>query len=104
MYALVMLIVSFVIFALLLQVSVIVALVFFIAAIVTIPGLVIHRREAAYAPEIGPGGESQWHGWMRLARIIGLDMTGVALGVLILVLSLLVVRQMGSHTGNIHLP
>lgn len=101
-YAVVMLIVSVVIFALLLQFSTILAVGFFIAAIVTIPGLVIHRREAAYAPEIGPDAESRGRGWMRLARIVGVDMTGIALGVLLLLLLVLLVRQIsGHHSGGI---
>lgn len=104
-YALIMLIVSIVVVILLLRVSTLLAILFFIAAIVTIPGLVIHRREAAHAPEIGQEAEGQRHGWMRLLAVIGLDVTGIALGVLLLIMIVLLIGLIsGHHPGRALLP
>jgi hypothetical protein len=92
-YALVLLGVSALIFFLLLQINGILALGFFLTAVVSIPALVIHRREAAYAPEIGPDAESVRWGWLRLAGLLSLDITGLALGVLLLILLILALHQ-----------
>ena len=75
------------------------ALLFLILAVVSIPALVLHRREAETALECGPESESAVHGWTRLSRDLGLDLTGVALAVLILVALALVLRALG---GGVH--
>jgi hypothetical protein len=89
-------IVDAIIFVLLREISGALALLFLILAIVSIPALVIQRREAACAIETGPDSESAVRGWTRLFGNLGLDLTGVALGGLIIIAFALVVRSLGA--------
>lgn len=102
-YTVLLLLVSLAVTFLLLQIKVIVGLLFLIAAAVFIPALVLHRREAAYAPILGPDSESQGKGMVRLAGVIGLDMTGIALGVLLLLGVILALHAIGgSRPPHVH--
>lgn len=100
MYPAALLVVSVAIFALLLQLNVLVALFFLILAIVSIPALIIQRREGAAAIEMEPDAESSRRGWMRLMGIVGLDVAGIALGVLLIILIALLVRELGRLGGH----
>jgi hypothetical protein len=91
-YALGLLVLDVVIFLLLKQLSGPLAMMFLIFAAVSIPAVVIYRREAAYAPQIGPESESTARGWLRLLGDLSLDITGITIGVLIIVLLALFLR------------
>ena len=98
MYATVLFAVSLAIFLLLLRANIVLAIAFFIAALIFIPTLMLHRREAASALQCGPESEAPSQGIVRLVRSLGLDLTGVALGTLIFFLSILVIRvASGNH-------
>jgi uncharacterized membrane protein len=94
---LLLLIVDAVIFLLLREVNGPFALLFLILAIISIPALVLHRREAATALEVGPESESANRGWARLFGDLGLDLTGVVLGALIIIAFALVLRSLGTN-------
>ena len=96
MYVLLLLVVDVVIFFMLRQISGALALLFLILAIISVPALVLHRREMDIAPDCGPDGESAGHGWLRLAGSLGLDLTGVALAVLIIIACALVIRSLSA--------
>jgi hypothetical protein len=96
-YALVLLCLSLAIFFVLLQVHVLLALAFLIAALLCIPAAVLHRREAAHAIEVGPDSQSYGRGLLRLAGLLGLDFTGVAIGALLFLLSILLLHVTGGH-------
>jgi hypothetical protein len=95
-YVVALLLVSSLIFVLLLQINRLVALLFLVAAVVFVPALVIHRREMAATPELGPHREDEGlgMGFARLAGVLGLDTTGIALGALLLILIALAVRAL----------
>jgi hypothetical protein len=98
MYAMMLFAVSIAICALLLQVNAFLAAAFFIAALIFIPTLMLHRRETANALECGPESEPPSRGIVRLAGSLSLDLTGVALGTLIVILCVLVLHVAGkSH-------
>lgn len=97
MYALVLLGLSLAIFMVLLQIHVLLALAFLIAALLCIPAAVLQRREAAHAIEVGPDTESRGRGLIRLARLLVLDFTGVAIGALLFLLSILLLHVTGGH-------
>jgi len=92
---LVLLIVDAIIFMMLREINGLLALLFLILAVISIPALVLHRRETATALEPGPESESSARGWTRLFGDLGLDLTGVALATLILVALALVLRSLG---------
>jgi hypothetical protein len=100
-YVLGLLAVSIVIFVLLLQVNPLLGVFFLILAVTFIPALVLQRREAASGPEIGPDAESTARGWLRLAGTVGLDTTGLALGILLLLL-IVVGAYWWGHQGLHH--
>lgn len=100
MYVAVLLLTDLLIFLLLRQINSVLAIFFLVLAIISVPALVIHRREAANAPEIGPESESMGFGVLRLAGSLGLDATGVALAVLLITLFALALRAIS--TGAIH--
>src|SRR5437588_4863345 len=85
-YGAALIVVSFLLFLLLRELNGLLALFFLIGALAFVPALAIQRREAAYGPELGPGAESQAHGGLRLAQDIGIDLTGVSLGLLVVIL------------------
>lgn len=90
---------SALIFVLLLQLNGMIAVLFLIAAVIVVPALVLHRREAAAALQPARSDEAESHamGLLRLARVVGLDTTGLTLGVLLLLLiAVLVVYLAGS--------
>jgi hypothetical protein len=97
-----LLVLSVVVFALLVQVKLLLAVLFLITALVTIPAIVLQRREAACAPEIvrGPECESQRKGVARLFGTLGLDTIGIALGTLLIILTVLCIRLAGVHLGG----
>lgn len=98
MYAMMLFAVSIAICALLLQMNGLLAAAFFIAALIFIPSLMLHRREAANALQCGPESEPLSRGIVRLAGSLSLDLTGVVLGTLIFVLCVLVLHVAGqSH-------
>ncbi len=96
MYVLLLLVVDAVIFFLLRQINGPLALLFLILALVSVPALVLHRREMHTAPECGPDTESAGYGWIRLAGSLGLDLTGVVLAVMIIVACALVIRSLSA--------
>ncbi|HEY8686026.1 MAG TPA: hypothetical protein VIO57_10510 [Chloroflexota bacterium] len=96
MYVLLLLVVDAVIFMLLRPISGSLALLFLILAIVSIPALILHRREVQTAPECGHESESAGRGWVRLAGNLGLDLTGVALAALIIIACALVLRSLSA--------
>lgn len=83
-----LLIVGALLFVLLLKLNGMIAVLFLIAAVISIPALVLHRREAAATPQMSGSNEAEPHamGLLRLARMIGLDTTGLVLGALLLIL------------------
>jgi hypothetical protein len=98
LYAVALLLLSVAVFALLLQFSGLLAVLFLLVALIIIPAIELQRREAGVASEWGPERESKLFGVVRLARDVGLDITGITLGVallllLILLLVLLAVRH-----------
>jgi hypothetical protein len=97
MYVLLFLIISTVILVLLAQINWVLALLFFILAIILLPASVIHRRDTAYETEIGPESERQSLGLLRLLRMIGLDTTGIALAVLLIILIALAAKAFAFH-------
>jgi hypothetical protein len=97
MYALVLLGFGVAIFIVLLQVHVLLALAFLIGALLFIPALVLHRREASYAIDVGPDTESHGRGLLRLAGLLTLDLTGVTIGALIFLLSILLLHITNGH-------
>jgi hypothetical protein len=97
MYILLFFIISTVILVLLAQISGVLALLFFILAIIFLPASIIHRRDIVYEAEIGPESERQSLGVLRLLRTIGFDTTGVALAVLLIILVVLVAKTLASH-------
>jgi hypothetical protein len=97
---LLLVVVDVVIFVLLARFNGPLAILFLIAAVVSIPALVIYRRDEAAAQEIGPESESTRRGWLRLIGVLGLDLTGVVLAVLIIVAAVLVLRSLG--TAGLH--
>lgn len=99
MYVLLLLVVDAVIFLLVRPINGPLALLFLILAIVSVPALVLHRRELQTAPECGLETESAARGWVRLAGNLGLDLTGVALAALIIIALVLVLR---SFAGSVH--
>lgn len=101
MYVLALLVVSVLIFALLTQLNGLLALTFLLAALIFIPALVLHRREAAVAPELGADQESAGRGLLRLAQVVGTDTAGIVLGVLFVLLVALVVLYLGK-AGHPH--
>jgi hypothetical protein len=98
-YVLLLLVVDAVIFMLLRPINGLLALLFLILAIVSVPALVLHRREVQTAPECGPETESAARGWARLAGNLGLDLTGVALAALMIIALALVLRSLGGVHG-----
>jgi hypothetical protein len=96
-YSLVFIAISVVIFALLVQINLVLGLLFFTLAVVSLPATVIHRREAQTAPEFGPDAESHGEGLLRFFRIVGLDTGGIALGILLLILIVVLARRMAVH-------
>jgi hypothetical protein len=82
--ALALVVLSVLIFIMLLQLNGLAALLFFLTAIISVPAIIIQRRETAMMPELGPAeeGESPVRGLLRLAQVVGVDAAGVALGVL----------------------
>ena len=70
------------------------------AAVASLPALIIQRREGAAAIEMEPDAESSRRGWMRLMGIVGLDVAGIALGVLLIILIALLVRELGRLGGH----
>lgn len=96
MYMLFLSIVDAIIFILLREVNGLLALVFLILAVISIPALVLHRRESATALELGPESESTARGWVRLFGDLGLDLTGVTLAALILIACALVLRALST--------
>jgi hypothetical protein len=99
-YILVLLLVDAVIFMMLREINGPLALPFLILAVVSIPALVLHRREAETALELGPDSESAARGWTRLFGDLGFDLTGVALATLIIIALALVIRSVG--TAGLH--
>ena len=97
MYILLFIIISAIIFVLLVQISWVLAMLFFILAIVTLPAAVIQRRDSLYETPAGPDAEHQGMGLIRLLGIVGLDTTGIALGVLLLLLGALIARALAFH-------
>jgi hypothetical protein len=93
-YVLLLLVVDAVIFILLRQINGPLALLFLILAIISVPTLVLYRRELQTAPEYGPESESTARGWARLAGDLSLDLTGVALAALIIIALALVIRSL----------
>ena len=81
------------------QVNVVLALLVFMLAAISVPALVMHRREMAYGPEIGTESEGLHHGLSRLAGILAVDLTGIATGVLIIALAVAVARLLAPHLG-----
>jgi hypothetical protein len=96
-YILLFIIISTIILVLLAQIAWGLALLFFLLAIVTLPAAVIQRRESMYAPEVGPDAERRGMGVVRLLGSLGLDTTGIALGVLLLILGALIARTLAIH-------
>jgi len=94
-YALFFLVIGAIVAYLLTQINLPIGLLVFVLTLVSLPAIVIHRREARVAPDIAPDAESQLHGVRRLLTVVGLDATGVALAVLLIVLCLLVAHKMG---------
>jgi hypothetical protein len=92
---LLLLIVDAVIFMMLREINGPLALLFLILAVISVPALVLHRRETAKAFEPGPECESAVRGWTRLFGNLGLDLTGVALGTLIIIALALLIRSLG---------
>jgi hypothetical protein len=92
---LLLLIVDAVIFMMLREVNGPLALLFLILAVVSVPALVLHRRETATALELGSESETAARGWTRLFGDLGLDLTGVALAALIIIALALVLRSLG---------
>jgi hypothetical protein len=95
MYIFVLVLVSALIVVILFHFGFMFGLLALILALVGIPGIVIHRREAATAPEVGPEAESHGRGIMRLAHLVGIDLSGVALAVLTFFLIVLLARLAG---------
>ncbi len=89
-------VVDAVIFVLLTHVSGPLAILFLIAAVVTVPALVLHRREAAASIDLSPDSESSARGWLHLFGDLGLDLTGVILAVLIIVAAVLLLRSLNA--------
>jgi hypothetical protein len=96
-YVLLFFVISTVIFVLLLQIAWFLALLFFLLAIITLPAAVIQRREAMYQIDVGLDAEHHGMGLVRLFRTIGLDTTGIALGILLLILGALIARSLAVH-------
>jgi hypothetical protein len=99
-YVLLLLVVDAVIFILLRPINGPLALLFLILAIISVPALVLHRREMHTAPERGPESESAARGWVRLVGDLGLDLTGVALAALIIIAFALIVRSLSIAGGH----
>lgn len=93
---LLLLLVDAAIFMLLREVNGMLALLFLILALVSIPALVLHRRETAIALESGPDCESAARGWTRLCGNLGLDLSGVVLAALIIIAFALMLRSLSS--------
>jgi hypothetical protein len=87
-YAVVLLLLSIAAFILLFQLSGLLAVLFLLVTLVAIPAIELQRREAAAVPEWGPDRESGLFGLVRLARNVGLDLTGIALGVALFLLAI----------------
>lgn len=100
MRVLLLVVISLVILALLAQINGLLAILFFLAVVLTVPALMMHRREMAAGIEYGSDAESTGQGVMRLMRMLGLDTTGIALGVLLLVLSAILIKIAGQHLGH----
>lgn len=92
MYILIFLILSAIIFVLLLQINIILGAIFFILAIITLPAAVLQRREAPYEKPVDA--ESHRFGLIRLVRIVGLDTTGIAIAMLLLILIALIAKSL----------
>ena len=90
-----LLLVDAVIFMLLRDISGVLALFFLILAVISVPALVLHRREAAAELECSPDAESATWGWLRLFGNLGLDLTGVTLAALIIIAFVLLVHSLG---------
>lgn len=93
MYALLFLIVSVVVLAMLFQVNWILGLLFFLAVVVTLPAMVIQRRESQLGLETSTDAESHARGLLRLGNILGLDTTGIALAVILIIALCLVAKK-----------
>jgi hypothetical protein len=96
-YVLLFIVISAIIFVLLLQITWVLALLFFILALVTLPAAVVQRRESMYQAEVGPDAEHHGMGLLRLLSGVGLDTTGIALGILLLILGALIARSLAVH-------
>lgn len=83
---------SVLVLILLFQLNALLGLAFLIAVLVMIPGLVLHRREVAVRLHLSSDCEPKTRGWIRLLALVGLDATGITLGVLLLVLAVVALR------------
>jgi hypothetical protein len=88
-YAVALLLLSIAVSVLLFQISGLLAILFVLVVLVFIPALELQRREAAITPEWGLERESRLFGLVRLAREVGVDLTGIALGVVLFLLLIL---------------
>lgn len=95
MYAFALVAVCLLICFLVAQLNALAAIVLFMLALVSVPALILHRREIAAGHPIGPDGESPGRGALHTVRTIGLDTTGIVLGVLLLIALVLLVRYAG---------
>ena len=71
---------------LLAQLNAMLAVLFFFLALIAAPALILHRREIAGGVRISPDGEAPAQGAVRLARVVGVDVSGIGLGVLLFIL------------------
>lgn len=76
------------------------AILWLIFATLAIPGVVIQRREHATGPEFGADAEHLGWGAIRLFGNLTLDLTGIVLGVLILLAGLLGLHLLAGSGGK----
>lgn len=97
MIPLALVVLSVIIVVLLARLNFLLALLFFFLAIVTLPAVAIQRREATAEKPLDTDSESTAMGGIRLLSIIGLDTTGIALAVLIIIAAVLIARGIAVH-------
>ena len=99
MWRLALIVASVTAFMILTRISGPLALLFLLGTVISVPAIVIHRRELAEGVDLSHEGESQLEGLVRLLKSVGLDTTGITLGVVILLVAVLIVRALGLIPG-----
>lgn len=98
MYPATVFVLSALVLILLLQLNTLFGLAFFIATLVMIPTLVLHRRDVAAVLEGGDPLDPPHRTWVRAVAMVGLGASGITLGVPLFLLAVVIARLLTGPT------